>query len=170
MASAFACERVVPRTAWPAAASSAASARPRQPQGTISTRAMSLLGRSGSVAARLLGQLAPVLLHAGRDLLLVAVGEAAAAADLVLRLDHLLHVVDVVLRLQLRRAGRLPVEDVDRRALGEQPEQQHEDDEEAERAPEDDGERVDAVILAPVTPDPPMIRERLGAVGRVRAD
>src|SRR5829696_4125197 len=106
MASAFACERVVPRTAWPAATRSAASARPRQPQGTISTRATSAPLRA--VAAGLLGQLLAVALHARGDLLLVAVGQPAPAADLVLRVDHLLDVVDVVPGLHLGRARRLP--------------------------------------------------------------
>src|SRR3954454_24225102 len=108
IASAFACERVVPRTAWPSATSSAASARPRQPQGTISTRATLGGGRVGLVAAGLLRELLAVAPHALLDLRLVAVGQAAAAADLVLGVDHLPDVVDVVLRLDLGRARRLP--------------------------------------------------------------
>src|SRR4051794_23539298 len=157
IASVFACERVVPRTAWPAATSSAASARPRQPQGTIRTRATLGGGRVGLVATGLLGELLAVAAHALLDLLLVAFREPAAAADLVLGVDHLLDVVDVVLRLELGGARRLPVEDVEGGALGEQPEQQHEDDEEEQRAPEDDGERVDDVILAPVSGGPRVI-------------
>src|SRR5215217_1557168 len=162
--------RVVPRTAWPASTSSPASARPRQPQGTISTRATEGLAVLGAVAPRLVGQLLAVTADAGLDLLLVALGQPALAAELVLRLDHLGDVVDVVLRLHLRGARRLPVEVLARRAVREDAQQEHEDDEEGEGAPEDHGERVDPVILAPVTPDPPMTRERLGAVGRVRVD
>ena len=44
------------------------------------------------------------------QLALVALRGAAAAAHLVLRLEHLLHVVDFVLRLEFGRAGRLPVD------------------------------------------------------------
>src|SRR5829696_688327 len=149
-------DRVVPRTAWPAATSSPASARPRQPQGTIRTRATGL-GVLGAVAPRLLGQLLAVTAHAGLALLLVAVGQPALAAQLVLRLDHLADVVDVVLHLDLRRARRLPVEVLARRALGEDAEQEHEDDEERQGAPEDHGERVDPVILASVSAGPKVI-------------
>src|SRR5690348_786069 len=148
--------RVVPRTAWPASTSDAASARPRHPHGTIRTRA-TLGAVLVPVARAPLGELGAVAPHARLDLVLVALGQPALAPQLVLRGHHLRDVVDVVLRLDLGRAGGLPVEDVERRALGEQPEQQHEQDEERQRAAEDDRERVDAVILAPVSGAPKVI-------------
>ena len=51
-----------------------------------------------------------VAAHLGRDLLLRAVRQPAPAPPLVLRLEHLCDVVDLVLRLDLGRARRLPVE------------------------------------------------------------
>ena len=49
---------------------------------------------------------------------------AAPAAVLVLRFDHLLHVVDLELRLDLVRAGRLPVDQI-RAAARIRPREQH---------------------------------------------
>src|SRR5690242_18927817 len=107
---------VVPRTAWPACTSVAASARPRHPHGTIRTRAT--LGAVLAPVARWPhGELGGVAPHAPLVVVLVALGQAALAPQHVLRADHLRDVVDVVLRLQLGRAGRLPLEDVERRAL-----------------------------------------------------
>src|SRR4051794_2883176 len=111
MAGAFAGSRVVPRTACPPAASSRASSRPRQPQGTIRTRATSVAVLA-PVARALLGELGLVPTDAVGDLLLVALGQAALAAHGVLGLDHLRDVVDVVLGLHVGRPGGLPVEDV----------------------------------------------------------
>ena len=76
-----------------------------------------LLAAASPVAAARLGQLLLVPADARLDLLLVAVRQPPAAADRVLRLDHLRDVVDVVLSLDVGRARRLPVEVVARRAI-----------------------------------------------------
>src|SRR4051794_41125149 len=99
------CRRLVPRTAQPCSSSDPPSTRPRQPQPTINARAILALGRFEAAAVaqalELLGG------HFLAQLLLVAIGESAATAHLVLRVEHLLHVVDLVLDLEFRRAGRL---------------------------------------------------------------
>ena len=74
----------------------------------------------------------------------VSSGRPLAAADGVLGLEHLRHVVDVVLDLDLGRARRLPVEVVARRALREDPEQDRDDHEEGQEPAEHDGEDVHA--------------------------
>src|SRR5262249_58448429 len=98
--------RLVPRTAQPSTSSRPPSSRPRQPQPTISARANS--PRLGAPATAQLLQLLRGDFLA--QLLLVAFADPAATAHVVLRLQHLLHVVDFVLRLEFGRASRLPVE------------------------------------------------------------
>ena len=147
--------RVVPRTAWPAARSSRASARPAAAAGDDQDARHSASG--SPVAARLLGS-------SSRWRCTLASISSSSRSGLPRR-RRISFCAAIICStssisfcgLDLGRAGRLPVEDVERRALGEHPEQQHEDDEEAERAPEDDGERVDAVILAPVSGAPEVI-------------
>jgi hypothetical protein len=76
------------------------------------------------------------------DLLLRALGLAPPPAQLVLGGDHLRHVVDLVGRLHIRRARRLPVEDVQRRAAREHAQRQRPEHEEHEQTAADDREHV----------------------------
>src|SRR3954451_24951817 len=93
-----------------------------------------------------------VAAHLGRDLLLRAVRQPAPAAALVLRLEHLGDVVDLVLRLDLRGARRLPVELLRARARIPLPEGEHGEHHEHEPADHDQGEGVDrrSVVCAPM--------------------
>src|SRR5690242_20087302 len=101
--------RLVPRTMWPPAMSSPASERPRQPQPTIRIRAtLELVPGSVDVAAFLQLALGGIDLRA--DLVLGELGPAAAAPALVLRLQHLVDVLQLQPDLVLVRARGLPVE------------------------------------------------------------
>ncbi len=92
----------------PRPATARRASRPRQPQPTISARAtrLALRPRTGRRRSRSSSSSST----SARSLLLVELGGAAAAPHLVLRLEHLLHVVDFVLRLEFGAAGRLPVD------------------------------------------------------------
>ena len=88
----------MPRTAWPGGDE---LARERLPAARRSRRS-GLVPHAAALA---------VLAHARLDLLLADLRRAAAALELVLRLDHLLDVVELVLGLDLGRPRRLPVEE-----------------------------------------------------------
>ena len=126
--------RLVPRTAQPsaeqplarapAAAAAADDQRPRhRPSARGSPVELDLLGGD--------------LLRSSR---LVELRGAAAAAHLVLRLDHLAHVVDLVLDLDLGRAGRVPVDQVGVAAAVEvaDHDQNADEEEDDDNGPEDE--------------------------------
>src|SRR5829696_7719645 len=164
--------RVVPRTACPETASAAASEVPRQPQPTIRTRATSLVRGRGSArcargsvrrrrsrprgwtgprrrvrgagaAAQLL---APALVrrHLGADVVLADLDAPARPATCVLRLDHLIHVVDLELRLHLRRARGAPVHLLRPRAGIPLPDRQEDPDHHQPSEEDEQGELVHA--------------------------
>ncbi len=144
--------RLVPRTGQPSASSRSPERLPRQPQPTISARATGLAyaaferAAAAHAVALVLGDLA----------LQVRLGQlrrAAAAAHLVLGLDHLLDVVDLVLRLDLGRAGRLPVDQIGAAAGVEVADDEQDADQEGEdrhrRQDEAHGARIRAQPFDP---------------------